>query len=161
MLKFLRVTILVLILLGCFGVGVLNIIRGIHNKSNSIILEGKVIDKKLIRYTSGEYRKYVHYHLVFQLEGKTEKIAISYFSKKEAYRDSTISLIDTGKVYRFYIDKTYPISGGVNNGINRIDFNNKEMFAKSNIELYAGIFFIMLSIGLAWYAIKFGKWENG
>jgi hypothetical protein len=160
MLKVLRIIFLALFLLACLGVGVMLVVRGAHNKSNSIVLDGKVVDKKLDRYISGDIRRYVHYRLEFKLEGKEERIAISYFSRKEAYSDSTIYLVDTGKIYRFYLDKTYPTSDGINNGINRIEFNNKEIFKKNNIELYIGIFFILLSIGLAFCAVKFGKWKQ-
>jgi hypothetical protein len=142
-----------------FFTGVLNISRANVKKSNLAIIEGKVIDKKIAFSTSLKGGR--SYQLEFQLQNTPERIAISFPSKNQAYADSTINLIDTGKTYKFYLDKTFPTSNGLNCGIDKIEFNNVEIFSKSHkLEMYGGIFFILLSIGFGFVSIKFGKWKN-
>ena len=142
-----------------FSVGVLTIIRASVKTSDLAVIEDKVIGKKIAYSTSLKGNR--SYHLEFQLENTPERIAISFLSKNQAYKDSTIYLIDTGKTYKFYLDKTFPTSEGVNNGIDKIEFNNVEVFNKPHkFELYVGLFFILLSIGLGFVSIKFGKWKD-
>ena len=139
-----------------FFIGVLNIVRATVETSDLTVIKDKVLDKKIGFATSLKGKR--SYHLEFKLENIRERIAISYVSKKQAYSDSTLYLVDTGKTYKFYLDKTFPTSNGLNCGINKIEFNNIELFSKSHkLELYVGIFFILLSIGLGFITIKFGK----
>ncbi len=158
MTKTLRIISLVFFLSAGVYAGVLNINRATINKSELAVIEGKVVEKKISRSKSLKYRSY---HLEFQLANRQTKIGIAFTSKKQAYTDSTYYLIDTGKTYKFYLDKTFPTSDGLNNGIDKIEFNNVEVFNKSHkFELYGGVFFILLSIGLGFVSIKFGKWKD-
>jgi hypothetical protein len=154
-----RIIALVFFLSISFFVGVLNIIRANEKTSDLAIIQDKVLDKKIDYTTSLKGGR--AYYLEFKLENTPERIAVSYVSKKQAYSDSTIYLIDIGKTYKFYLDKTFPISNGLNCGIDKIELNNVEIFSKSHkSELYGGIFFILLSISLGFISIKFGKWKN-
>jgi hypothetical protein len=157
--KTFRIIVLVFFLLISFLVGVLNILRANVKSSDLVIIQDKVLDKKIGYTTSLKGRR--SYHLEFKLENRPVKIAVSYDSKNKAYSDSTLYLVDIGKTYKFYLDKTFPTSNGLNCGIDKIEYNNVEVFSKSHkLELYGGIFFILLSLGLGFVSIKFGKWKN-
>ena len=157
--KTFRIIVLVFFLLISFLVGVLNILRANVKSSDLVIIQDKVLDKKIGYTTSLKGRR--SYHLEFKLENRPAKIAVSYDSKNKAYSDSTFYLVDIGKTYKFYLDKTFPTSNGLNCGIDKIEYNNVEVFSKSHkLELYGGIFFILLSLGLGFVSIKFGKWKN-
>lgn len=157
--KTFRIILLAFLLSGSFFVGVLDIIRANEKTSDLLIIQDKVLDKKIAYTTSLKGRQ--SYHLEFKLENTPERIAVSYISKNQAYSDSTLYLIDTGKTYKFYLDKTFPTSNGLNCGIDKIEFNNVEVFSKPHkFELYGGVFFILLPIGLAFLSLKFGKWKD-
>ena len=156
--KSLRIIVLIFFLSAGLYEGVLNVTRATTNKSKLSVIEGKVIDMKI---SESKSLKFHSYHLEFQLADRQTKIGIAFTSKRQAYTDSTYYRIDTGKTYKFYLDKTFPTSDGLNNGIDKIEFNNVVIFNNSHkFELYGGLFFILLSIGLAFVSIKFGKWKD-
>lgn len=147
------------------------ITRALVNKSDLKVIKGKVISKRIYYSPSGRLHQGRNYHVEFELENLHERIAISFPTKKQVYQDSTLYRIDTGKIYTFYLDKSYPTFFNkpqetpyyyLNDGIDIIEDNNKEIFSKSHhFELGGGIFFILLSITLAFVAIKYGKWKGG
>jgi hypothetical protein len=150
--------------------GRLGIARAIVSKSALRIVEGKVVSKRVYYSPSGRTNQGRTYHVEFELENTQERIAINFPTNRQAYQDSTLYKIDTGKVYKFYLDKTYPTylnkttgpSYYLNTGIDLIEDNSGVIFSKShNFELGVGIFFILLSIAVAFFAVKYGKWKNG
>ena len=149
-------------LLACFYVGSLLIRRGLVEKSKMTILKGKVISKELTHYYSGYYRKNRHDVLLFDVENIPEKIAINYFSESEAKSDNAISKVDTGKVYQFYLDPSYPTVNYRNSGVSIIDHEGTEIYRKNNsINLYAGIFFVLVGITLTFVTIKYSRPKSG
>lgn len=161
-------------ILFCISAGVwaarLCIVRAIVDKSHLRLVEDKVVSKRIYYSPSGRTNQGRTYHIEFELENRQERIAINFPTNKQAYQDSTLYKIDTGKVYKFYLDKTYPTflnktagpSYYLNTGIDLIEDNSGVIFSKShNFELGAGIFFILLSVGVAFFAVKYGKWKNG
>jgi hypothetical protein len=150
--------------------GRLGIIRAIVSKSDLRIVEDKVVSKRIYYSPSGRTNQGRNYHVEFELENRQERIAINFPTNRQAYLDSTLYKIDTGKIYKFYLDKSYPTflnktaesSYYLNKGIDIIEDNGGEIFSKShNFELGAGIFFILLSAGVTFIAVKYGKWKNG
>lgn len=157
--KTFRIIVIVFFLLISLYVGILIIIRANVKTSDMRVIQDKVIDKKIAYSTSLKGNR--SYHLEFQLKNTQERIAVSYISKNQAYSDSPLYLIDTGKTYKFYLDKTFSTSNGLNCGIEKIEFNNAEIFSKSHkFEFYGGVFFIFLPFGLAFLSLKFGKWKD-
>ena len=150
--------------------GRLALVRAIVSKSDLRIVEGKVVNKRVYYSPSGRTNQGRTYHVEFELQNRQERLAINFPTNRQAYQDSTIYKVDTGKIYKFYLDKSYPTFLNkphatpyyLNTGIDIIEDNNGEIFSKThNFELGAGIFFILLSIGLTFYAIRYGKWKNG
>ena len=149
--------------------GQLGIRRAIVSKSELRVVEGKVISKRIYYSPSGRTNQGRNYHVEFELENMQERIAINFPTNIQAYQDSTFYKIDTGKIYKFYLDKTYPTflntAAGtqyyLNKGIDLIEDSSGEIFSKSHkFELCAGIFFILLSIGVVFFVIRYGKWNN-
>ena len=147
------------------------IVRATVSKSDLKIIEDKIVSKR-ISYTSiGRYKLSRDYHVEFKLENRQERIAINFPTKRQTYQDSTIYKIDTGKVYKFYLDKSYPTFLNkafmppyyLNAGVDIIENTaGDEIFSKSHkFEFGAGIFFIILAIGITFFTVKFGKWKNG
>ncbi len=150
--------------------GRLCIVRAIVSKSDLRIVEDKVVSKRIYYSPSGRTNQGRNYHVEFELENRQERIAINFPTNRQAHQDSTIYKIDTGKIYKFYLDKTYPTflnkaaepSYYLNKGIDLIEDNSGEIFSKShNFELGAGIFFMLLSVVVTFFAVKYGKWKNG
>ena len=169
-----RKIIRILAILFCISAGLwagrLSITRAIVSKSDLRIVEGKVVGKRVYYSPSGRTNQDRAYHIEFELEEKHERIAINFPTNRQAYHDSIIYKVDTGKIYKFYLDKSYPTFLNktaespyyLNKGIDIIEDSGGEIFSKShNFELGAGIFFVLLSAGLTFVAIKYGKWKNG
>lgn len=93
--KTFRIIVLVFFLSISFFVGVLNIIRANVKPSDLITIQDKVLDKKIAYTTTLKGKR--SYHLEFKLENTSERIAVSYDSKNQAYSDSTLYLVDIGK----------------------------------------------------------------
>ena len=150
--------------------GRLGIVRAIVNKSDLRIVEGKVVSKRIYYSPSGRTNQGRTYHVEFELENMQERIAINFPTNRQAYQDSTLYKVDSGKIYKFYLDKSYPTFLNkphgtpyyLNTGIDIIEHNSGEIFSKSHsFELGAGIFFILLSTVVTFFAVKYGKWKNG
>ncbi len=137
----------------CLFTGIMLLSRATRAKTDLKIIEGKVIDKNKTYSTS---IKGVHfYYLEFKLENKLEKLAIGYSSESQSINDSTYYKIETGKNYKFFVDKSYPNSDGTNYGINYIERNNKIIFSKDHkIELYFSVLLILTSIVFIIFGIK-------
>ena len=168
--KIIRILVILFCISAALWAGRLGIVRAIVSKSDLRIVEGKVVSKRVYYSPSGRTNQGRTYHIEFELENRQERIAINFPTNKQAYQDSTLYKIDTGKVYKFYLDKTYPTflnktagpSYYLNTGIDLIENNSGVIFSKShNFELGAGIFFILLSVGISFFAVKYGKWKNG
>jgi hypothetical protein len=131
--KIVRIIGIIFSLSLCLYAGILNIRRATISKSDLTSFEDKVIGKAISYSVSSRHRSY---QLEFKLENSHERIAINFPTKNEAYQDSTIYKIDTGKVYKFYLDKTYPtfLSKGfqpsyyLNKGVDIIEYDNVEVF---------------------------------
>ncbi len=136
--------------------------RGLVEKSKMTVIKGKVISKELTHYYSGYYRKNRHDILLFEIESIDDKIAINYFSESEAKSDIAFSKVDTGKVYQFYLDPSYPNVNSRNNGVSIIDYEGIEIYRKNNsMNLYAGIFFVLLGVALTYFGIKYSRPKSG
>src|SRR6185312_14719165 len=87
-----------------------------------------------------------HYYLAFQLENRPDKIAINLGTQSQADKDSAFYLVDTGKIYTFYLDPTVPTQNGINWGIDKIDYDGHEVYQASNkLKFYGGAFLSFLS----------------
>ncbi len=129
--------IVLLFLVVSLLVGLLSIFRATIPTSSLTVISDKVIDKKILYFISAKSGR--HYCLAFQLEKRQGKIAINLGTKSQADKDSAFYLIDIGKTYTFYLDPTIPTSDGINWGIDKIDYNSKEVYKKSNkLNLYGG-----------------------
>lgn len=168
--KIIRILGLLFFISAGLWAGRLALVRAIVSKSDLRIVEGKVVSKRVYYSPSGRTNQGRTYHVEFELENRQERLAINFPTNKQAYQDSTIYKVDTGKIYKFYLDKSYPTFLNkphatpyyLNTGIDIIEDNSGEIFSKThNFELGVGIFFILLSIGLTFYAIRYGKWKNG
>ncbi len=138
--------------------GLLSIYRGTLRKASMKIVSGKVINK-IRDYTSGGKGR--HYYTAFELEGLHDEIAINFPSENAADNDSTFYLIDTGKLYTFYLNPTYPIKKGINMGLERIDYKNIEIYKTSNtFNLFMGIFICLLCLISITLKMKYKKKEN-
>jgi hypothetical protein len=84
------------------------IVRATVDKSDLRIIKDKVVSKRIYYSPSGRTNQGRTYHVEFELENRQERIAINFPTDRQVYQDSTIYKIDTGKVYKFYLDKTYP-----------------------------------------------------
>jgi hypothetical protein len=136
--------------------------RSLVEKSKMTVIKGKVISKELTHYYSGYYRKNRHEILLFEIESIHDKIAINFFSENEAKNDTAFSKVDTGKVYQFYLDPSYPSVNSRNSGVSIIDYEGIEVYRKNNsINLYAGIFFVLLGVALTYLGIKYSRPKNG
>ncbi len=141
-------------------VGLFLIHRGTINKTDMKVVTGKVISKSIT--SSYSYKGGRHFFLTFGIDNLPYKIAISYATEHQAKTDSAVNLIDIGKAYTFYLDPTYPINNGQNNGIDVIDDNGADIYKASyKTNLYAGIFFIVLSLILTSLILLYKKKENG
>ena len=133
--------------------GLLSIYRATLKTSQLTMITGKVISKK-INYERGA-RGGLDYYLAFQLADWRDKIAINLGTKSQAEEDPAFHLIDTGKVYTFFMDPTVPTINGENWGIDKIDYNNIEIYKTSNnLNLYGGTFLSILSLVLIILMLK-------
>ena len=133
--------------------GLLSIYRATIKTSQLTIVKGKVIHKKIEKYK--HFRGGTNYCLAFRLANREDKIAINLGTKSQAEKDPAVHLIDTGKAYEFYLDPTVPTIDGENWGIDKIDYNNVEIYKTSNeLNLYAGTFLSILSIVLIVMMLK-------
>jgi hypothetical protein len=137
-----------------FFIGVLSIYRATLTPAAMMIITGKVTDKKI--YFNGG-TKGGAYYLAFKLEGRQNFIALRLNGqhRQDAENDSIGHLIDTGKIYTFYIDKTYPAQNDVNPGIQKIDYGGMQVFRASNtMNLYGGILICLVSVTAAILVLK-------
>lgn len=147
------------IVIAAFLAGLLSIYRATLKTTDMIVIAGKVISKKISYFKS--IRSGRHYSVAFELANRAGKIAINLGTKNEAANDSAFYLIDTGKVYTFYLDPTVPTQNGVNKGIYQIDYNNKEVYRRSNnFNLYGGIIITLVSLVGIIFLVKFKKKEK-
>src|SRR6478609_1095237 len=80
--------------------GIMLIYRGSLNLSEMNRIEGTVFSKEQgVKYG---YRS-AAYYLSFGIKEMPVHLAISYVSKGAIYSDSTFNLIDTGKIYTFFV----------------------------------------------------------
>ena len=145
----------------CLLVGLLSIYRDTLSYSHMNIVEGEVLDKKI---TSASSRHGRTYGLAFTVisNQKISRFAIKLGTKSEADKDSAIYLIDTGKIYRFYIDPTIPVSNGINWGVRKIDYKGIEICNRKPdpLNLYGGITItILCTLGLI-AILKYKKKEQ-
>jgi hypothetical protein len=168
--KIIRILAILFCISAALWAGRLCIVRAMVSKSALRIVEGKVVNKRVYYSPSGRTNQGRTYQVEFEVENRQERIAINFPTNRQAYQDSTIYKVDTGKIYKFYLDKSYPTFLNkphgtpyyLNKGIDVIEDNNREIFSKShNFELGAGIFFVLLPVVLTFFAVKYGKWKNG
>jgi hypothetical protein len=136
---------IIILLTGIFLVGLLCVYRATLTTKNMTVVVDKVINKKILYFTSVKGGR--HYCLAFKLANKQNKIAINLGTKSQADNDSAFYFIDTGKVYKFYLDPTVPTDNGINWGIHQIDFDNKEVYKKpTKLDLFLGILISLISL---------------
>ncbi len=137
--------IIYLLLIFSLVIGLLSLYRASLKSSDMTIVNGRVTNKIISYYTS--YHTGRHYSLIFTLRDRQNKIAINLGTENEAREDATFYLIDTSKLYKFFIDPTIPVVNGVQTGITRIDYNDQTIFKSSNnLNLYGGLCISLLSI---------------
>ena len=134
-----------LVIMVTFSIGLLLLYRASLEPSDMTIVDGKVINKKIV--SSRRPRNKPRYSLALQIDGREERLGIFLGTKAQAEKDSTIYLINISKTYTFYLDPTIRISNGLNNAIRRIDSNGRTIFLASNaFNLYCGLSLSLLSI---------------
>lgn len=145
-----------IVMICVFCVGVLCLYRALLTTAHMNIMYGKVINKEISYRTSAKSGN--AYCLAFTIENDSRKIAINLGTKSQAKNDSTINLIEIGNIYKFYLDPSVPTRNNVNWGINRIDYNDKQIFKSSiKLNLFFGILFCLMSIGGIIIIYKFNK----
>jgi hypothetical protein len=153
--KIQRVFIIILLTF-VFFIGLLSVYRATLKTKALTVLVGKVVNKKILYFKGVKSGR--HYCLAFELANKQDKIAINLGTKGQAEKDSAIFLIDTGKEYEFDLDPTVPTDNGINWGIDKVDYNNKEVYKKSNkLNLYLGIFISLISLTGIFMILKIKK----
>ena len=135
--------------------GLLLLYRASLGSASMTIINGKVIDKKIVRISTSRSSLY---SLALQIEGMKERLGVFLGTKKQTAKDSTIYLIDISKTYTFYLDPTITTSNGRKDAIRRIDSNGRTIFIASNVfNLYCGLSLSILAIIAAIIIYAFNK----
>lgn len=128
------------------SIGILTIYRTSIKKSSLKVLKATVLSKKITKSSRNRWGKW-SYGLSLKLNNHQNKLVILLGGSNEALRDSAQIHIDTGNIYKFYIDPTILVTNDENYGVVIVEDSGKEIYKKSNnINLIGGIFISILNL---------------
>ncbi len=95
------------------------------------------------------------------LKDEKKTLVLRFPSDSDAKNRLLYNLIDTGKLYQFYINPNYFELDGVNYGLEKIDYNNTEVYKKPHSSPFFYLAFILACLPLmsAWYNLNKKKKE--
>gem|GEM_PF-4606096 len=135
-----------LIFTSLFFFGLFLVYRGAIPSTKIQKIESGIIGKSF--YTTYTLKGKPRYSLAIQLSSLDYKIGIPLSNnKEEAIHDTMISKVEIGKTYCFYINPTYPLADGINNGIIKVEFNGATIYNRNETaSIYFGLILSLFSL---------------
>jgi len=122
------------------------------------VVSGTVVKKEKEDKQAGNNGDYA---INLTLNNEKNTILLRFPSVTDANNRLLYNLIDTGKQYRFYINPNYFVLDGVNYGLEKIDYNNTEVYKKPHSSPFLYVVYILACLPLlfAWYNLNKKKKE--
>lgn len=138
--RFTTYTILILIL----GAGLMLMYRGCLGTESLKKIEARVLAKKVELVS--EHNQTGRYGLTFFIENYSDKLGVYVGTKDQSENNELLRLIDTIRIYTFFIDPTVTADNGINLGVREIKLNDTSIYKESgNLSFIVGLFFTVLS----------------
>jgi hypothetical protein len=119
-----------LILMVILILGLVLIYRSLLTTSDWIMIQSKVYRQKI--ETSSSAKGGIRYALVFDIDKEPNRIGIFLGTSGKSDNNKIFDLVDTAKLYKFYLDPTVIADNGIQLGVRKIEYDGKTIYKESN-----------------------------